>query len=244
MVGARIKGIGVEEAGTMRTVVIDITEFDQDEPSRGTRVVYGFRQEHLDNPLQTIQEFVDNPSGFQDGEYKAILTEGQNARFLNYLRAGNYRCRDFGEKEDADYLLAFSYGENPDVNIQLAAIVQKALQAMVSLKAVVQWEIANILYERDARLKGVVKRIDLDYDRDYITSAEVVEKFKRHAKGEEDPSVFVVCQAWHAPRCIQICKRDGLKVVRGEFIDDFSRSDPQKWVRNWLTWVLKEGTKK
>lgn len=244
MVGARVERIGVEEASTMRTIIIDITEFDQDEQSKETRVVYGFRRKHLDNPSQTIQDFVANPSAFRDGEYKAILTEGQNARFVTYLRAGNYRCADFSKDDNPDYLLAFSYGENPDVNMQLATIVQRGLQDTVSLRAIVQWEIANILYERDRRLRGTVQRIDLDYERDYITSAEVLEKFKRFTKREMDPKVFVVCQAWHAPCCIQICAKEGLKVVRGEFIDDFSRSDPQKWVRNWLAWVLKEGTRK
>ncbi len=229
----------------MRIIIIDVTSFDQDEGTKGTRVVYGFRQKHLDKPLQTIQDFVTNPSGFLDGEYKAILTEGQNIRFLSYLQAGNYRCTDFGQEEKPDYLLAFSYGENPDVNMQMATIVESALKNLQSLKAiVVQWEIANILYERDGRYRGIVKRIDLDYDRDYITSDEVVERFKPFTNGEKDARVFVVCQAWHAPRCIQISRAQGLNIIRGEFIDDFSRSDPQKWVRNWLVWVLKEGTKK
>ncbi len=227
----------------MRTITIDISSFDQDELSKGTRVVYGFRQDHLDKPFQTIQDFLANPSHFLDGEYKAILIEGQNARFLTYLKSGEYRYEDFGQEEKPNYLLAFSYGENPDVNMQLATIVERAMKNIESLKVVVQWEIANILYERDEAYRDTVKRIDLDYDRDYITSANVVERFKTFIKGEQDTRVFVVCQAWHSPRCIRICTDQGLKIVRGKFIDDFSRSDPQKWVRNWLAWVLKEGTR-
>jgi hypothetical protein len=226
---------------------MDVTEFDKNEATEGTRVVYAFGEDHLPHPMRTIQTFVDDPPSFRDGDgdYRAILTEKQNARFLAYLRAGNYRYSDFTQDERPDYLLAFSYGENPDVNMQLATIVERAIDSSPdSLKFFVQWEIANILYERSENYRTIVSKIDLDYDREYITSFEVVEKFKRAIGRDKDVSVFLVSQAWHAPRCIQICRAQRLNIVRGEFIDDFSLSDPQKWVRNWLAWVLKEGTKK
>jgi hypothetical protein len=133
----------------MRTIVIDVTGFDQDEATKGARVVYGFRQEHLDKPLPTINAFVAYPASFRDGEYRAILTEGQDARLRAYLIAGGYRCEQFEHEELPHYLLALSYGENPDVNMQLANIVQESLNNLRSLKAFVQWEIANILCERN-----------------------------------------------------------------------------------------------
>ncbi len=104
----------------MRTIVIDLTGFDQDEATKDKRVVYGFRQNHFDDPHSTIREFRTNPLSFQDGQYKAILTEGQNARLIAYLQRNNYWRSSFTQEEMPNYLLAFSYGENPDVNMQLA----------------------------------------------------------------------------------------------------------------------------
>jgi len=228
----------------MRTVIIDVTSFDQDETTKDTRVVYGFGQQHLDTPLRTIQALVANPSAFRDGEYKAILTEGQNSRFLAYLKAGSYRCTDFASNGKPHILVAFSYGENPDVNMELARIVERAIADIVPLRVFVQWEIANILCERKATYRSALTRIDFDYDRDYITSVELVERVRRTVGDVAGLNLFVVCQAWHAPRCIQICSSQGFNVVRGEFFDGFSASDPQKWVRNWLAWVMKEGSKK
>jgi len=224
----------------MRTVVVDIMEFDK------TPVVYFFDQQDLNNPVQTIADLVANPSSFKQrpgGDYKAVLTWGQNDRLLAYLRKGNYRLQNFGKGENLDQLLAFSFGENPDVNMQLATVVNQAMTGQPSLRIVVQWEIADILYERNPRCRSTVARVDLDSDKVYITTGEVVEKAIQSKAVLQDARTCVVCQAWHAPRCVQTCRDHGLKVVRGEFIDAFSPSDPQKWVRNWLAWVLKEGTK-
>jgi hypothetical protein len=194
------------------------------------------------------KEFVASPSSFKDGEYKAVLTEGQNARLLDYLRNGRYLPPELPNKGSPVQLLAFSFGQNPDANMQLATAVDNPIGELGSLRVVVvQWEIANILYERhrkDKEYRNRVKRIDPDCDRDYITSDEVVEKFKRSKGVKEREGTFVVCQAWHAPRCIDICVKNELPVVGREFVYDFSPSDPQKRVRNWLAWVLKEGTKK
>lgn len=128
--------------------------------------------------------------------------------------------------------------------MQLAALVEEMARQYSSLKIFVQWEIANILYERDRGYRARVRKIDMDYDRDYITSDHLVEKFIL-AIGQDAKSsaIFLVCQAWHAPRCIKICADIGLNIVGGKFVDDFSTNDPQKWVRNWLACVLKEGTK-
>ena len=39
------------------------------------------------------------------------------------------------------------------------------------------------------------------------------------------------------------CKTMGFNVVGGEFSERFPSNNPQRWVRNAFSWVLKEGTK-
>lgn len=141
----------------MRTIVIDITAFDQDDTSRGTRVVYGFRQEDIDDPRTTIDDLINNRRSFRNGEHKAILTEGQNARLRAYSgEQKNYWLPSYGREAVPNQLLAFSFGENPDVNMELADKVEEAIKEHGSLVLVVQWEIANILYERNREYRSKV----------------------------------------------------------------------------------------
>ncbi|MBU1627865.1 hypothetical protein KKB18_10895 [bacterium] len=203
----------------------------------------------MSDPDKTIMSFYADPNAFlygKGGEYHAILTEKQNERLMIYLSKNENYFLDNFDKNEASHLLALSYGENSDVNMQLAMIVQEKYKNTPSIDIAVQWEIANIIYERNEIPRDKFKRIDLDYDKDYITSAEVVMKFKHFiiTSNVQYPKIFLVCQAWHAPRCKKICEEAGLIVVGGKFINDFSKSDKQKWVRNWLAWVLKEGTRK
>jgi uncharacterized SAM-binding protein YcdF (DUF218 family) len=60
--------------------------------------------------------------------------------------------------------------------------------------------------------------------------------------GEKPRRTVLIAQAWHGPRALRLCAESGLDVTVGEFVDDFSPSDPQPWVRNWLVWVFKEST--
>ncbi|MCD4694969.1 MAG: hypothetical protein K8S16_01915 [Bacteroidales bacterium] len=71
-----------------------------------------------------------------------MLTNNQNEKLINYLLKDSFHCKRFGSPEDADFLLAFSFGQNPDVNIELATIVQKVNGKFNKLKVVAQWEIA------------------------------------------------------------------------------------------------------
>ncbi len=84
----------------------------------------------------------------------------------------------------------------------------------------------------------------------YITSKGVVDAFKRN-RGIDDkgrsmsdteyrPSVFVIAQAWHAPRVLQLCKANGLNVTGGSFVNMFSENDPQIWTTNPFSWLIKE----
>ena len=88
-----------------------------------------------------------------------------------------------------------------------------------------QWELANILYKRDQKLRGRVQRIDLDCDSDYITSYAVVEKFKHMTDGVITPGIFIICQAWHAALLVvsrfaknkrsELCEENSLTTSRG-----------------------------
>ena len=71
----------------------------------------------------------------------------------------------------------------------------------------------------------------------YVTSDGVVNSFKSMT-GARD--VFVFGQSWHAPRIVGICRKEGLNVKGGSFVDQFSTYDEQEWVKDPLRWVIKE----
>ncbi len=224
---------------------IDITIHDKSTPATEAPVIYRFEQHHLDDPLGTIDALLAGHTTFRDaaGEYETRLTRNQDVKFRAYLSARKFRAEGWTSPEDPNCLLTLSYGESPDVNMQLATLVEAGMRGSDSLAVSAQREIARILFERDANYRRRVKPIDLDCDKTYITTLAGVAKFKRSLDRPKDARVWLVCQAWHAPRCAANCADEGLRVVRGSFVDDFSPSDPQPWVRNWLAWVLKEGTK-
>jgi hypothetical protein len=229
------------------TIEINITEFDK---SDDTHVEYGLEECHFDDPITTLLEFAENPGAFRQkqGKYRIILTAKQNHKVLKYLKKKDFHRERFGHPRDAQYLLAFSFGEKPDVNAELATITERIGRNFSSVKIAVQWEIADILYGRDPTFVQRIRRIDLDYGKDYITTDGVIDKFIEEIvpihEIHEKPRVFVVAQAWHAPRCIETCNAKGLKVVGGDFSERFSPNDPQEWVRNAFSWVLKEGTRR
>ncbi len=211
-------------------------------------ITYFFSQEELNNTKQTISELRDNPSKFQrtqahPGDRVVELTTSQNRDFLEYLRNNNFCWTSFIHEENATHLLGFSYGENPDVNSQLALIVEKIFMTRPTLKVFVQWEIADIFFARNKELKNRVQSIEIDPGHDYITSVEVTRKFKKKLRFSEPVKLIVVSQSWHAPRCVKICSEEGFDVVQGAFTDDFSKSDPQQWTRDWLSWIIKESVK-
>jgi hypothetical protein len=229
----------------LREIEIDITSYDKEDNSR---IMYFLDKKSFNHPITTIERLAGNPSAFfNTKEYcKILLTKGQNSRFINYLESNNYHLTDFNDNlNDVSHLLAFSFGENPDVNAKLASIVRQSIKKR-NISVTVQWEIANILDERNPELTERIKRIDLDYNKeDYITTEQVIQKFideVLHGKTDKC-SLLVVAQAWHAPRCIKLCKEEGLNVVAGRFSEYFSPNDPQNWVQNPFSWVLKEGTK-
>lgn len=231
----------------MNEIIIDITQYDK---TGGQHTQYYLDKNSFHNPLPTLQHLAANPTGFlesMESYCKIILTRNQNSKFIPYLQNENYHSKEFGRPESATHLLAFSFGESPDVNTELASIAQESLKVNSKLIATVQWEIADIISEKNPTIAEQVHRINLDKDQTYINTEQVIDKFITGvlggAPGIPKVSLLVVAQAWHAPRCIRLCKEKGLDVIAGRFSEGFSANDPQEWVRNAFSWVLKEGTK-
>jgi hypothetical protein len=226
-------------------IVIDITGYDPEDQSR---IQYFLDKKSFDHPPATIKRLAWNPAVFltpKGNEYcSLVLTGGQNGRFLDYLRKSDYFAKDFGGLRKVSHLLAFSYGENPDVNSKLAEIAQQTIQKAPHISVAAQWEIADALGGDIPGLTGSILRIGLDEGQDYITTEQVIQKWLNLSGGTENSSFLIVAQAWHAPRCIQLCKNRGLHIAAGRFANHFSPHDPQPWVQNAFRWVLKEGTKK
>jgi hypothetical protein len=227
-------------------IEINVTEFDK---SENTRIEYGFEEHHFNDPISTLLELAENPSTFHQKQrkYRIVLTAKQNQEVLKYLSKNNFHWEGFGYPKDAQYLLAFSFGENPEVNIDLATIANRVSSKNSSMMIAAQWEIADILCAKNPTLENRIHRIGLDYDKEYITTIGVIDKFIEENihihELHEKPRIFVIAQAWHAPYCIETCNAKGLTVVGGKFSERFSPNDPQKWVRDPFSWVLKEGTK-
>lgn len=231
----------IEEA----MIEIDITAFDVTDNSR---VEYALTERQFNEPLKTLLELVEAPEVFQKRvrKYRLVLTKGQNRRLLSFLASRKLKLENFGNPKNAQFLLALSFGEGSVVNDDLSKIVELVNKKHPSLILAAQWEIADTLLHHNPGLKGYVHRIEKDRGKEYITTVEVVDQFMENItqakKLTEKPKVFIVAQAWHAPRCIHICRAKGLDAVGGEFSELFSPNDSQPWVRDAFHWVLKEGT--
>ena len=229
----------------MATIEINITKFDK---SDNHQVEYGFEESHINNPIPVLLELAENPGQFRqkNGKYRIVMTENQNQKILEYLKKKDFHQESFGNPKDAQYLLTFSFGEKTDVNAELATITERIGKNVSFVVIAVQWEIADLLSSREPTFIQRVHRVDLDYGKDYITTDGVIDKFIKEIipihETNEMPRMFIVAQAWHAPRCIATCIAKGLNVVGGDFSERFSPYDPQEWVRNAFSWVLKEGT--
>lgn len=224
---------------------IDITIFDKADNSR---IEYSLTGSQFNEPLQTLLELAESPDVFRKraGNYRLVLTETQNQRLITYLASKKFKLENFGNPQNAQFLLALSFGEGPVVNNDLSDIVERINKKHPSLIIAAQREIADTLINHNPGLEHSVHRIERDHGKEYITTIEVVEKFMGNIivakKLIDKPKVFIIAQAWHAPRCIHICEAKGLDVVGGAFSELFSPNDSQSWVRDAFHWALKEGT--
>jgi len=228
----------------MKPIIMDISKFD---PSKSTLITIGLDESSYNDPLETLRKFSKNQSSFSSSndqdKCQIKLTTNQKDKLLIYLKdEKNYRLNSYGDLSEADYVLAFSFGENIDVNLEISLIVEEILIQTKKHQIFVQWEIGDLLSLKNILYKRSINKINYDYDKDYIDTEEVVTKFLERIQ-TSSPKVLLVSQAWHAPRCKKVCEDRGIEVVGGKFVDEFSPNDNQKWVRNAFRWVLKEATK-
>ncbi|WP_114767045.1 hypothetical protein [Vibrio rhodolitus] len=163
---------------------------------------------------------------YASGEYP--LTEESRARVFDYLQNQTLYTDDFGQIEQADFLLAFSFGDGESTNSKLASLVRDLTKQTSNLPLCLQQEIASHLAD--------INHFTIA-DLDYQTTADVVARAKSKKLGF---NVIVVAQAWHAKRCIETCQSLGLKVVALRGVNHFPFDDPQPWVRNPINWIIKE----
>ena len=147
---------------------------------------------------------------------------------VEYIQSKDFVRSDFGKDNDVDAVVAFSFGEGSEVNGKLAQILDRCEGSEIYA----QWEIAELA-------RGEVVALGSRDEGIYLSTDDVVEGFVADV-GSDELLVKVVAQAWHAGRCVRSCERRDLKVIAGEFVDEFAAGDPQPWVRNSYIWMLRE----
>lgn len=151
----------------------------------------------------------------------------------------NYTCylSPFGTINECYPILAFSYGEGREVNLKLAQQVVVVMTEYPGIKAILQWEIADIVLEFEPRFVERISRVELPVNKDYITTKEVATYALKLSKQR---NVNIVAQLWHASRCIRQVEELGWRVASLRGADAFAANDPQCWVRHPLDWLIKE----
>ncbi|MFA5105210.1 MAG: hypothetical protein WC527_08585 [Candidatus Margulisiibacteriota bacterium] len=74
----------------------------------------------------------------------------------------------------------------------------------------------------------------------YITSKGILDAYS--SSPDKQDKVFLAGQSWHGPRLIGLCRKAGLNVTGGAFVDVFSPRDTQSWVRDPFSWEIKESS--
>jgi hypothetical protein len=170
---------------------------------------------------------------------RAVLTSNQYQKVVSYLLKNQFYCHSFGKDKPVDAVLALSFGKSNAVNADLAQKVETLLSEYPDLQVFAQWEVFDLIRQRHRYSK--LNRLGDKRSR-YITTSQVIDKFI--LSGQSMPTkIGLVAQSWHAPRCIEMCSEKGLQVVRGLFVDKFSPNDPQLWVKDVLSWIIKESQK-
>lgn len=150
-------------------------------------------------------------------------------RLENYLSIGQPFLSPFGNISQADTLIAFSFGDSADVNIQLSELANSIAHLYPYIHVQLQQEIAQH-YPRH-------KQISIIKNQEYQTTTDVAQEALKNVTSRK---VIIVAQSWHAKRCIVTCTEQGWDVVGLRCVDDFPTKDPQPWVRNPLNWLIKE----
>lgn len=149
-------------------------------------------------------------------------------RVHSYLAQQPLFLQDYGQIEQADFVIGFSFGDSDCINIELANLVRVVHQIAPSLTLFLQQEIAQHALS--------LPQVPLT-NHHYQTTCDVAKQAQQHQAGRK---VVVLAQAWHANRCIETCRLLGLEVVALRVVNGFPANDPQPWVRNPINWVIKE----
>ncbi|ODS04338.1 hypothetical protein RJD39_20590 [Vibrio scophthalmi] len=148
-------------------------------------------------------------------------------RVHDYLAHPPLFLQDYGQIEQADFAIGFSFGDSDCINLELANIANTVHQIAPSLTLYLQQEIA---------LHTSTPQITIANNQ-YQTTFDVAKQAQQRQVGKK---VLVLAQAWHAKRCIETCQSLGLEVVALKVVNGFPANDPQPWVRNPINWVIKE----
>ena len=191
-----------------------------------------------------IINILDANVEIEEPYYEAVLTNFQYEKLVNYLEKGDFYRRNFTSKKNrAKYLLAFSYGEGHTVNSEIRKEIEDFIQSSnnTTLEIYAQWEIADFAPFTN-NFNSMINRIAISPGKSYINSYEVAEKFIKmtNYQSQKSPGVLVACQSWHGARCLNICQNKGINIIGGIFVDKFSVNDPQLWVQDPLSWLIKE----
>lgn len=165
---------------------------------------------------------------FHYSKYANELGDIERKRLHDYLSSSVLTRQSYGNAQDADSVIAFSFGDSTELNTKLASEVEAIHQECSSLPCYVQQEIAKHLTD--------VTYVNIENDQ-YQTTADVA---RSACQSKGCKKVIVVAQSWHAQRCIETCEQLGLEVVALRVVEGFPAQDPQPWVRNPINWVLKE----
>lgn len=229
--------------------------------------------DEFQNPIATLEELKRSPERFIkrdiSGEHQIILTSKQFASLIRYLRQKEFRFDNISETDlrtsVPDSIIAFSFGDAPDVNQEIAFMLYRYLADVVPNSPVVyaQWEVADMLkqlqpnlvidditktsadyynWEEDLRIRRTgnnIVRIGLGEGVDYLTTDEIARICNDDIGGPANKTLLF-CQAWHASQCWDTCQKYGLDVIGSVVVDKFSPNDPQPWVRDAFSWVLKD----
>ncbi|NQT30193.1 MAG: hypothetical protein HQ596_06450 [Candidatus Saganbacteria bacterium] len=193
---------------------------------------------------EEIQTVFGKDQPFPSLACRISLTPKQYEMLVKYIQAKDFVLDSFGTDPEtlnqADAVLALSFGEANTVNAEIARQLFYLPDLRIPIYA--QWEIADELKGRGITLDRS-QRIGIPEGQDYINSKGVRDEFiarMRKAKDGGASKVVLACQAWHAVRCKKLCEDAGLEVVGLIAIDEFSPNDPQPWVQDAFSWVVKE----
>ncbi|WP_253825753.1 hypothetical protein [Vibrio sp. RE86] len=191
-------------------------------------------------------KFLDfvNDLGFELPHHLSFLTSSQEQfcyahndyelhqeakqRINQYLQTATWTRASFGNLSDVDIVIAFSFGDSEEVNLELGTQVERVYQAIPHVDYYLQQEVAE--HVKDVPFVSIANT-------EYQTTSDVA---KRASNAHSGAKVVVVAQSWHAQRCIDTCKELGLDVVALRVVDSFPAEDPQPWVRNPINWIIKE----